>query len=582
MPLPFSLRTLRSIRWAERPAGLPPASTPSWRPTLGVPALIVLAALYFTFTANVPFLARALADRSLQDPAAWGFGAALAVGLTALQVLLLGLLCTRWTAKPVLAVLAVVAAVASHYSGVFGVYLAPSMMRNLLRTHPAEAAELLSPALAMQVLVQAGLPIWLLWHLRLRPQSWPRALLQRAALLALAAVTLAVAVLAVFQPLSSLMRNQRELRYLIAPVNVLWSTGAVLAHDTRAAAWPRQPIGLDAQPGPSWATRTRPLVVVMVVGETARAADWGLNPGNTAGTTPELARWQGTDGLVNFPSVKTCGTDTETSLPCMFAPVGRRDYDESRIRGQQSLLHVLARAGVAVHWRDNQSGCKGVCEGLSNETLSAADTLALCPEGRCLDEALLADLPQRLQQAQGTQLLVLHMLGSHGPSYYRRYPPEFAVNLPECRHDDLRRCSVEEVHNAYRNSLRYTDHVLAQALKMLKAQEDRVDTALVYASDHGESLGEHGLFLHGMPYAIAPEGQTRVPMVAWASAGLSPSIGLKPGCLQGAWQAAAQAGGVAHDHLFHTLLGLLDVRTALHAPAYDLTQACRPAAPPAP
>jgi lipid A ethanolaminephosphotransferase len=586
MPFSFSLRALRPNRFAARPAGRSAAPSPApshhWRPTIGLPALIVLAAVFFTITANPPFLMRALAGRSLQDPGAWGLGAALVVALTALHVGLLALLCTRWTAKPVLAVLAVVAAVASHYSGVFGTYLDPSMMRNLLRTHPAEAVELLSPALALQLLVQAGLPNWLLWRLRLRPQRWPRALLQRAGLLALAAVTLAVAVLAVFQPLSSLMRNQRELRYLIAPVNVLWSTGAVLVRDTRAAALPRQPIGLDAQPGPSWATRTRPLMVVMVVGETARAADWGLNPGNTTGTTPELARWQADGGLVNFPAVKTCGTDTETSLPCMFAPVGRRDYDEGRIRGQQSLLHVLSQAGVAVHWRDNQSGCKGVCEGLSNQTLAAADAPALCPEGRCLDEALLADLPQRLQQAQGTQLLVLHMLGSHGPSYYRRYPPAFAVNLPDCRHDELRRCSVEEVHNAYLNSLRYTDHVLAQALQMLKAQEDRVDTALVFVSDHGESLGEHGLFLHGMPYAIAPEGQTRVPMVAWASAGLSPAIGLQPACLQGAWQAAAQAGGVAHDHLFHTLLGLLDVRTALHAPAWDLTQACRPAAGTAP
>ncbi len=575
-------RALRTNRLAERPAVHQTATPSRWRPTLSLPALILLSAVFFTVTANPPFLMRAMAGRSLQDPSAWGLGAALVVALIALNALLLGLLCTRWTAKPVLTVLAVVAAVASHYSGVYGTYLDPSMMRNLLRTHPAEAVELLSPALALQLLLQAGLPIWLLWRLRLRPQSWPRALLQRAGLLGLAVVLMLGAVLAVFQPLSSLMRNQRELRYLVAPVNVLWSTGVVVAQDTRTAARPRQPIGLDAQQGPSWATRTRPLVVVMVVGETARAADWGLNPGNTAGTTPELARWQADGGLVNFPAVKTCGTDTETSLPCMFAPVGRRDYDEGRIRGQQSLLHVLARAGVAVHWRDNQSGCKGVCEGLSNQTLAAADAPALCPEGRCLDEALLADLPQRLKQAQGTQLLVLHMLGSHGPSYYRRYPPEFAVHQPECRHDELRRCSVEEIRNAYLNSLRHTDHVLAQTLKMLKAQEDRVDTALVYVSDHGESLGEHGLFLHGMPYAMAPEVQTRVPMVAWASAGLAPASGLQPGCLQGAWQAAAQAGGVAHDHLFHTLLGLLDVRTALHAPAFDLTQACRPAAPAAP
>jgi lipid A ethanolaminephosphotransferase len=258
----------------------------------------------------------------------------------------------------------------------------------------------------------------------------------------------------------------------------------------------------------------------------------------------------------------------------MFAPVGRRHYDEDHIRGQQSVLHVAARAGVGVHWRDNQSGCKGVCEGLPQEALTAQHVPGLCPQGLCLDEALVHDLDRRLAQAQGTQLWVLHMIGSHGPAYHRRYPAAFARFQPECRHDDLRRCSLAEVTNAYDNSLLYTDHVLAAAVAKLQAQAQRVDSALVYVSDHGESLGEHGLFLHGLPYAIAPEVQTRVPMVMWFSPGLERAAGLKPGCLAPALRQ--QAGrGLAHDHLAHTLLGLLDVRTALHAPGLDLTWTCR-------
>ena len=162
----------------------------------------------------------------------------------------------------------------------------------------------------------------------------------------------------------------------------------------------------------------KPLVLVVVVGETARAANWGLN-GCARQTTPQRERL----GVVNFSDVRSCGTNTEVSLPCMFAPVGRRDCSEARIRGSESLLHVLARAGVSVHWRDNQSGCKGVCDGLPNDTVSAVNAPGLCQDGRCLDEGLIHDLDQRLESAKGAQLMVLHQLGNHGPSYFRRYPP---------------------------------------------------------------------------------------------------------------------------------------------------------------
>jgi lipid A ethanolaminephosphotransferase len=318
-------------------------------------------------------------------------------------------------------------------------------------------------------------------------------------------------------------------------------------------------------------------VLVLVVGETARAANWGLN-GYARQTTPRLAQQA---GLINFSDVTDCGTNTEVSVPCMFAPVGRRDHDEARIRGQQSLLHVLSRAGVAVHWRDNQSGCKGVCEGLPGDTVESLRQPALCPGGACLDEGLVHDLPQRLQAlkgSRGVQVWVLHMIGNHGPSYYRRYPEAFARFTPDCRSDDLRQCTLQQVVNAYDNALLYTDHVLATALQALQAESARVDSALLYVSDHGESLGEKGLFLHGMPYPIAPEVQKRVPMVFWASEGFDAAAGLAPGCLRAQLQRRA-ATPVAHDHLFHTVLGLLDVRTALHERDWDLAADCRVATP---
>jgi len=169
---------------------------------------------------------------------------------------------------------------------------------------------------------------------------------------------------------------------------------------------------------------------------------------------------------------------------------------------------------------------------------------------------------------------VLHQLGNHGPSYFRRYPSAFARFQPACEHDDLQRCSVDEIVNAYDNALLYTDHVLASLIARLQAAAGQVDSALLYVSDHGESLGEGNLFLHGLPYAIAPDVQKKVPMLMWFSAGFAAASGIDPECVR-----ARAAQPASHDHLFHTLLTMLDVRTALHDDGWDLTRGCTRAAP---
>ena len=530
--------------------------------------LLLAAGVYWALAVNRPFYAAAMRGQIGAEGWSWGFALALGVALVALHVLLAGLVSTRRSVKPVLAVLALVAAVAMHFTQAYGTVLDPSMLRNALRSDSAEARELLSWSLALDLLLYAALPIALLACAQVRRRPWRRALASRALLLGAALACLVGALWWQFQPLAALMRNHKEVRYLITPANAVWSLGQVLLADARGAAQPRKAIGLDAAPGPSWALRSKPRVMVMVVGETVRAANWGLN-GYARQTTPRLAQLP----LLNFADTSACGTSTEVSLPCMFAPVGRRNYDESRIRGSESLLHVLARAGVAVQWRDNQSGCKSVCEGLPTEVVSAATAPGLCQGDRCWDEGLLRGFDERLQRARGTpgtQLIVLHMLGNHGPSYFRRYPPAFERFTPSCRSDDLGRCTPAEIVNAYDNAVLYTDHVLATLIATLQAHAASVDSAVLFVSDHGESLGENGLFLHGVPHAIAPREQTQVPMVMWWSDGFGQAAGLDRACLQ---RRAAEPA--SHDNLFHTVLGLLDVKTALYEAPLDLSHGCR-------
>lgn len=560
----------------RQPACHPPTPPGRFEITATVEQVLLAVSLFWALSANHAFFSAALKGRLLADPSTMLFGLALGVALVALQLLLLALVAHRWTVKPLLALMTAVAALASFFMKAFGVQLDPTMLRNVLHTDWHEARELLSWRLLVHLAVYAGLPLALLWRVRVVQRPWLRALGVRLLVVLMATAAAVAALLAVFQPFASLMRNHKEVRYLATPLNLVWSLGKVAANDLKGAARPRLAIGLDAVPGPSWAVRQRPKVVVLVVGETARAANWGLN-GYARQTTPELAKLP----LVSFADVRSCGTNTEVSLPCLFAPVGRRNYDEARIRGSQSLLQVVARAGVAVQWRDNQSGCKGVCEGLPGDTVEALDPPGLCADGSCFDEGLLHGLDQRLDAAAagGTQLLVLHPLGNHGPAYFRRYPPAFANFQPACESDDLRLCSREQIVNAYDNALLYTDHVLAVLVQTLQRHAARVDSALLYVSDHGESLGEMGLYLHGLPYAIAPAEQTRVPMLLWLSTGFERSAGLDTACLQRRARKPA-----SHDNVFHTLLALLDVNTALYEPAWDLTSGCRlrPTAVPAP
>ena len=130
---------------------------------------------------------------------------------------------------------------------------------------------------------------------------------------------------------------------------------------------------------------------------------------------------------------------------------------------------------------------------------------------------MLEDLTQRVDTVQRDTVIVFHQIGSHGPAYAERYPPQFEIFKPVCRSSELQRCTVEEVRNAYDNSIAYSDFVLSRQIEILRKAADRFDTMLIYASDHGESLGERGVYLHGMPYAFAPEDQKRVPMLMWTS-----------------------------------------------------------------
>lgn len=548
-----------------------------------VEALVLTVIVLLVLLANGPFWQHALAGRDLAAVQTWRFMLGTGLFIIWLHALPLLLLATRHTVRPLMALLVLCSLVAQHLMRQYGVVLDPSMLRNALRTDVREATELLNTGVLLNVAL-AALAAWVLARVRLRrvptegsPEgstgpTWVRALGRRLLVLLGVSVVGVLGTLLVFQDFSSTMRNHKELRYRITPANLLYSTGRVLAGDlqqARRVAEPLQPVRL-ASP----VAGRKPRLLVLVVGETARAMNFSLN-GYGRETNPELSRLN----VINFPHTQACGSSTEVSLPCMFSAYGRASYDESRIRASESLVQMLARAGLRVAWLDNQSGCKGVCDGVESKDVSNGSDPALCPEGRCHDAALVDGLRQFVDagsaDAPRDTVVVLHQLGNHGPAYSKRYPPAFARFQPECTKAELRDCSQQEIVNAYDNALRYTDHVLASTIALLKQQEARFDVGLIYVSDHGESLGEKGLYLHGMPYAIAPREQLSVPMVWWfGTSGPWAWGGVDEACLR---RRAAQPSH--HDNLFHSVLGLLDVETPRYLAERDLARDCRAGTP---
>jgi lipid A ethanolaminephosphotransferase len=519
-------------------------------------------AALLTVTA-VPLIDRALPAAETGTRVGPGTWVALALGIYAINQLLLGLTVFRWSYRVVLPGLLLLHAVAVYFSAAYGVVIDPSMMRNVAVTDWREAIEYLTPVLALVVLVGALLPSVIVWRLRVPRMPTPWSLGLRGFWLLVWASLLLLMLISAFDGLASMMRGHKHVRYFIAPANVLVASIRVLIEAPRGKPTRRTQISHAPRQAPH-PENARPHVLVLVVGETARAANWGLN-GYRRQTTPELARRQ----VINFPDVTACGTSTEVSVPCLFSVQGRHNYDARAIATSESLLHLLNRAGVAVAWRDNQTGCKGVCTGLPFESFRGARNNALCEAGLCRDEVLLTDLKARLQALRSDAVIVLHPLGNHGPAYFRRYGPELRRFTPDCRTADLTRCTDAEIVNAYDNALLATDRMLGRTIDLL-ASMPQIDSAMLYVSDHGESLGENGLYLHGVPQAIAPDVQMKVPMVLWLSQGMRMSMAIDAGCVRSRAKQPAE-----HDNVFHTVLGLMDVHIDRYERSHDLLAECR-------
>ncbi len=527
--------------------------------------LSLLTTLWLITLPNWPLWRQVTALPEVQGVRGALFTAGMGVAIWALIHMLTLLLGWARLLKPVLSLLVISAASGAYFMLSYGIVIDASMITNVLQTDPREAADLLNWRMALALLILAVLPLWLIWRTPLKRLGWKRALFTQLGGIAVSALVVVLCLMAIFQDFASIMRNHTQLRYLINPLNSLYAVASVASHPFRRDEKTIVPIGQDAtQQLPA---NAKPPLIVLVLGETARMANFGIN-GYERATTPRLAQ----EKVVSLRGVTSCGTSTAASVPCMFSHLGREDFD-SRKHNYENLLDVLQRAGLAVLWVDNQSGCKGVCDRVHSASTTTLKDSPWCDGGECHDEVMLDKLGERIAQLPAEQrakgvVIVMHQMGSHGPAYYKRTPAAFKKFAPECQSNALQDCERQQVVNAFDNTILYTDHFLGQTINWLKHQSQ--PAVMMYVSDHGESLGENNIYLHGLPYRVAPQEQIRVPWITWMSDSYQQQQRLPLECLRSKVEQA-----LTHDAYFHSVLGLAGVNTSLYQRELDVYAGCR-------
>jgi len=469
-----------------------------------------------------------------------------------------------WTVKPFLIFMVIVSAVTSYYMDTLGVIIDRDMIQNVMVTTVTESKHLLTAGFLFHVVMFGLFPAALVACVKLKRFGKIRTFILPIATGTFSLAIAAGLLLADLKTYSSILRERKDYMSSFQPGAPVVGAIRYAKMMMRSANVVVAAVGEDAARGIAYRPDRKPVLTIVVAGETARTQNFSLN-GYGVETNPRLAKLP----VVSFTDVSSCGTATATSLPCMFSVFSLDDYSYEKGISNQSLMDVLDHAGLHVEWWDNNTGDKGIAARLTTRSLTNTVNAEICASGECIDGIFIQELKDYAATITQDTVLVLHQIGSHGPTYYLRYPEEFEKFKPACRTAEFKDCTPAEITNAYDNTIAYTDEILAQTIEFLETQ-DQLTTALLYVSDHGESLGEGGLYLHGSPYFMAPEFQTKVPMILWMSQAFEDQFGINRSCV-----SAKKDSILSHDNLFHSILGMLDIETGVRNPELDLFASCR-------
>ena len=510
-------------------------------------AAILLVVVFMMATANVALFKGILSEYPLTF-ANLPFLASLTLFFTSLTAIFCLSIAhgkfTHW----VLALLLIIASQSAYYMDHFGVIIDTVMIDNMLHTDSHEVAGLFTITLLIKTIVFGFIPSWLVLKYCPAPSSLKVEGIARLKAIGIFTIVIILLIVPFTADYFSFMREHKIIRFYANPTYTIYS--AIKYATQQVSVKPHGPLKKIAEDAVLRdAATSKKELIIMVVGETARADRFALN-GYKRDTNPRLSK----EDIVSFSNVSSCGTSTGVSVPCMFSSLGREEYTKEAALEQENALDVLADNGIEILWRDNNSDSKGVATRLKYEDFKTPTLNPNC-KGECRDVGMLSGLDAYVEAHKDKDMLiVLHQMGNHGPEYYRRYPKEFERFKPACQTGELRDCTQQEVDNAYDNAILYTDYFLSEVIQFLKKYDNNYETAMLYVADHGESLGEHGFYLHAAPYSIAPKQQTHVPAIVWMGKYFDYKLAdIKP----------YQHMELSHDDLFCTLLVAYELASSM-------------------
>jgi len=431
---------------------------------------------------------------------------------------------SRVIGKSLLVLFFIINAIAVYFVNTYGVIIDESMIGNVLNTNYAESSSFFSIKLIVYLILLGIVPSIFIIKAKIINVTWKKFLITSS-------VTLVFILALVYVNASNWLwidKNSKTLGGLAMPWSYSVNLSLFYIHkhqkNEKEILLPNATI-----------KDNKKSVIVLVIGESARRQNFSLY-GYKKNTNPLLSK---TPNLFHFDAT-SCATYTTAGVKCILEHTSTDELYEI-------LPNYLYRNNVEVIWRTTNWGEPPI------HIKNYQNTDALMPnckgDGCKFDEILLSGLKEQiLGSTKNKILIVLHTSTSHGPSYSKKYPAQFEVFKPVCNSVELGNCSQTDLINAYDNTIVYTDYILHSLIENLKELKE-YNSAMIFVSDHGESLGEKNLYMHGVPMSIAPKEQYEIPFIVWLS---DSSKQLKPNKM------------LSQNNVFHSVLNFLGIQSPIY------------------
>ncbi|GHS88275.1 phosphoethanolamine transferase [Campylobacterota bacterium] len=523
---------------------------------------IVILAIYFTIVFNLTLWSYLLENFDISGAATFFAILSFPIIVFCVKCIIFSVVVLPYIFKPLTILLLLISACVNYFSVKYGVIIDADMVRNTVETNVGEAFDLITPSLAVWFVISGVLPSLIVARVTIVYPSAKKVALQRIIYL-FSAIVLALVLAGVnYKTYSFFGRNHGQIRRFVVPENYLY---AVPRYFYLTAQANRPFVNIDKEAEFKPYIDEEKTVIVLVLGETARSDHFSLN-GYDRPTNPLLERQA---DLISFKNVISAGTATAISVPAIFSHRPKEGFSADEAKYSENVLDLIKQIGWNIIWLENDGGCKKVCDRVDSIVFDPKANDKLCDGDYCYDEIMLEDIETRFSNIENHTFMVLHTIGSHGPTYYRRYPEQFKQFTPTCDTAELQNCDSANIVNTYDNTILYTDYIVNSVIETAQ-KFPQYETTVIYVSDHGESLGENGIYLHGLPYSIAPKWQKHVPLLFWMNDNAKRNDHIDYECLR-----KSADRDLSHDNMFHTLVALTEFDTTLYDEKLDFLANCR-------